>query len=193
MKAEWCKANTNVVKVDLVLLNELSDGTGISEAGNSLAELIERENEGLGSGSGELGLGLVTKDDQGLLLGRSVDGSLASELLGDGRVDAATETTVGGADDPEGLLVAGLATVFRGNGLSSLGLVKDDAVGSAVLLSLAHGILGLAETGGGNHLCDTRDSACWLLDPGHVDAGGWLTFCSTERKRRVSNMLDGYN
>lgn len=112
-----------VDKVDLVELDARLDdlvgnGGGIGEGGDVLANLVEGKGEVVGESTTELGLGLLTEDNNGGALGgRGISSGFADLLelglgaLGDGRVDTTAETLVGRDDDEE------LTTALGGNSL----------------------------------------------------------------------------
>lgn len=113
----------DLVELDAGLDDLVGNGSGIGESGDILANLVEGEGKVLGKSTGELGLGLLTENNDGGTLGRvSITGRSADFLelglgtLGDGRVDTTAETLVGGDNNEE------LATTFGSN---SLGVGED--------------------------------------------------------------------
>jgi hypothetical protein len=128
----------------------VGDSLGVGEGGNALANTREAELDGLGVGSGELGLGLLADKDE-------VEARLLSmesaDVSGQTRVNTTAKTLVGRADDDEGLLVLGLESL----GLSRL---VNLVGGLSVLAGVVHGALSSGELGGGDNL----HGVCDLLD-----------------------------
>jgi hypothetical protein len=128
----------------------VGDSLGVGEGGNALANTREAELDGLGVGSGKLGLGLLADEDE-------VEARLISmesaDVSGQTRVNTTAKTLVGRADDDEGLLLLGLESL----GLSRL---VNLVGGLSVLAGVVHGALSSGELGGGDNLhgfCDLLD------------------------------------
>lgn len=125
----------------------VGNGLGIGKGGNVL-DVGEAHDNLVRVGSGQLGLGLVTKDDDvGVLMGLEEPAG----GLGETGVDTAAEALVGAGHDEQGLLV-----------LESLGLgVLEDLVGGPTVgTGFVHSLLGAGETGRGDDLHGVGD----LLD-----------------------------
>lgn len=120
----------------------VGDGRRVGEGGDILSDVGEAEGHVLGVASAELGLALLTQDDELEALG--VGAELSADETRKTRVDTTTETLVGRADDQEGLAL----------GLDRLGVgLLEDLVGSlAVGAGLGHGLLGAGELGRGDNL-----------------------------------------
>lgn len=118
--------------------NLIRNGLSIGERRNVLADVGEAQNDGLGVGPAELGLGLLSENhDVGVrsALQQSA-GSLAQT-----RMDTTAETLVGAGNDEKSLLVL--------DGLR-LSLLEDRVRGLTVGTRIGHGLLGASETCRGN-------------------------------------------
>lgn len=137
-----------------VVAGKLSDlvgnGGGIGEGRNVLSDVGEAEGHVLGVGSAELGLALLTENDELEAVG--VGAKLSADVTRKTRVDTTTETLVGRADNQESLALS----------LDGLGLgLFEDLLGSlAVGAGRGHGTLGAGELGRGDNLHGLGD----LLD-----------------------------
>ena len=109
----------NFVVLCTALGDEVGDGRGVSEGGDVTTNLVEGDRKVLTEGTLKLVLGLVTNNSN-LGLGVDLDvleggfgvvGEGAAGGLGDGRVDTAAETLVGGDDNEELLAVSLVARV----------------------------------------------------------------------------------
>lgn len=121
----------------------VGDGLGIGKGGNILSDTSKRHLDGIGAGTEELRLALLTDDDKVKGLGGFVGvGADASAQTG---MDTTAEALVGGADDDERLLLLDF-------GDSRLGGLEDLAGSLAVLAGLGHGALGTVELGRGDNL-----------------------------------------
>lgn len=128
--------------------NLIGNGLGISEGRDILADVGEAHDNLVGVGSGQLSLGLLTKDND---IGVGVVREKSASSLAQTRVDTTAETLVGAGNDEQSLLV------LEGLGLGTLeDLVRGLSVGSRVL----HSSLGTGETGRGDDLHGVGD----LLD-----------------------------
>lgn len=122
--------------------NLVGDGGGVGEGRDVLSDTGKAEEDVLSVGTAELGLALLTDDDEVGL------GLLEEDLAGgpgQTRVDTTAETLVGAADDDERLLALALGGL-------GLGLLEDGVGGLAVVAGLGHGTLGAGELGGGDDL-----------------------------------------
>ncbi len=113
----------DLVELDAGLDDLVSNGGGIGEGGDILADLVEGEGKVLGKSTAELGLGLLTENNNGgALRGVGITSGSADLLelglgaLGDGRVDTTAKTLVGRDNDEE------LTTALGSN---SLGVGED--------------------------------------------------------------------
>lgn len=112
---------THLVELDAALDDLVSDGAGIGEGGNILANLVEREGKVVGKGTTKLSLGLLAKNDDSRALGALCRASGLTKLLelglgalGDRGVDTTAKTLVGGDNDEE------LTATLGGDGLGVL-------------------------------------------------------------------------
>lgn len=106
----------------------VGDGLGLGEGGDVLADAGEAEDDVLGVGALQLGLGLLAEDDEvevGVLEGPAADETAET------RVDTAAEALVGAADDDQLLLALGLERL-------RLGRVEDGVGGLAVHARVLH-------------------------------------------------------
>lgn len=118
----------------------VGNSLSIGEGGDVLADVGEGEEDLLGSETRQLGLALLTKNDEvGVRVGsQQTLGSLAQT-----GVDTTTKTLVGASNDIQSLLVLQRL---------GLGLLEDSVGGLTVDARLVHSSLGASETGGGNDL-----------------------------------------
>lgn len=126
----------------------IGNSLGISESGNVLADVAEAHHNLLGVGTGQLGLGLLSEDDQlgvGVLLKYTTGG------LGQTGVDTTAETLVRAGNNDQGLLV------LEGLGF---GVLEDGVGGATVDTRVVHGLLGPSKTSRSNNLHGVGD----LLD-----------------------------
>lgn len=120
--------------------NLVGDGLRIREGRNVLADTEEAEGDVLGVGTGELGLGLLT-DNNDIAVGLFEEETASS--LGERGVNTTAEALVGRGDDEQSLLV-----VQR----LGLGVVEDGLGGLTVGAGLGHHALGTGELGRGDNL-----------------------------------------
>lgn len=121
--------------------NLVGNGLSIGEGGNILADLREAEDDVLTVGTTELGLGLLSEDDEistGVLCQQATSG------LAETGVDTTAKTLIGAGDDVESLLVP-----FLGFGLGGL---EDSVGGGSVDTRVLHGLLGTGQTCGSDDL-----------------------------------------
>lgn len=126
--------------------NLVGNGLSIGEGGNVLADLGEAEDDVLTVGTTELGLGLLSKDDE---ISTGVLCQQAASSLAETRVDTTAETLVGAGDDVESLLVS-----FLGLGLGGL---ENGVGGGSVDARVLHGLLSTGQTGGSDDLHGVGD------------------------------------
>lgn len=112
---------THLVKLDAALDDGVSNGAGISEGGDVLADLVEAEGQVLAERTAKLSLALLAQNNKlgalgavGSASGRAKLQELSLGTLGDRRVDTTAKTLVRGDNDEE------LAPALRGNGLGVL-------------------------------------------------------------------------
>lgn len=123
---------------------QLSDLVGndlsISESRDVLADVGEAHDDGVGVGSGQLSLGLLSEDDH---VGVGVLLEYTTSRLAETGVDTTAKTLVGASNDEQGLLV-----------LEGLGFgVLEDLVGRlTVNTRVIHSLLGAGKAGRGNDL-----------------------------------------
>lgn len=123
----------------------VGNGLGISEGRDVLADVGEAQNQVVGVGTGQLGLGLLAENNDvgvGELLEDTAGG------LAQTGVDTTAKTLVGAGDDEQSLLVVKSL---------GLGLLENGVGGLTVVPGLAHSLLGAGETGGGNDLHGVGD------------------------------------
>lgn len=89
--------------------NLIGNGLSIGEGGDILADLREAENDVLGVGTAELGLDLLSEDDE---IGIGVLRQHTTSGFAETGVNTTTETFVGAGDDVKGLLVAFFGLCF---------------------------------------------------------------------------------
>jgi hypothetical protein len=126
--------------------NLVGNGLSIGEGGNILADLREAEDDVLTVGTTELGLGLLSENDE---ISIGVFCQQAASSLAETGVDTTTETFVGAGDDVESLLVS-----FLGLGLGGL---EDGVGGGSVDTRVLHSLLGTGQTGGSDDLHGVGD------------------------------------
>ena len=126
----------------------VGNGLGVGEGRDILADVGEAEDQVVGVGTAQLGLGLLTQDND-IGLGRLLEHTAGG--LAQTGVNTTAETLVGGSDNEQSLLVL--------EGLR-LGLVEHGVGGLTVDTGLLHGLLGASKTGRGNDLHGVGD----LLD-----------------------------
>lgn len=140
---------------DLVVLgwesrDLVSDGRSIQEGWNLLSDTREVENNVLWVGTGELGLGLLSDEDEVAVW--LLEEHLADQS-GHSRVDTTAKSLVGRSNNNEGLLVGTLKWL-------GVSLLEDGVGGLSVCAGVLHGLGGTVELGGGNNLHGHSD----LLD-----------------------------
>jgi hypothetical protein len=109
------KNPTHLVPLAALLHDLIGNSRGLSEGGHVLPDAVERDANVLGEGTGELGLGLVADDGETA----GVRGDLPLDGAGDGGVNTAAETSVGGDGEVEDLGLLGLG-FLDGNVLEEL-------------------------------------------------------------------------
>ena len=125
--------------------NLIGDSLGVGEGGNVLANIGEAHDDALGSSTGQLSLGLFTKNDN---IGLRVLSEQAAGGLGQARVNTTAKTLVRAGHNVKSLLV------LQGLGL---GLLEDSVGGLSVVARFIHSLLGAGETGRGNDLHGVGD------------------------------------
>lgn len=138
--------NTSIVGGQLSDLvgNDLS----ISKSRDVLADVGEAHDDGVGVGSGQLSLGLLSEDDH-VSVGVFLEYTTCS--LAETGVDTAAKTLVGASNDEQGLLV------LEGLGF---GVLEDLVGGLTVDTGVVHSLLGAGKTSRRNDLHRVGD----LLD-----------------------------
>jgi hypothetical protein len=99
-RVEFVVDNLSVIELEVGLANDINNGRGFLEGGDTLTNLIEGDGNVLTDSTTQLGLGLVTNNNE-VRFGGSQDNSAGS--LGDTGVDTTTETTIGRSGDKERL------------------------------------------------------------------------------------------
>lgn len=142
--------NLDVVVLAVQSENLVGNVGSLLESRSLLTGSTERKSQLVGVGSAELGLDLLTDSNNvNQLLARLKVEQLSSNGSSELGVDGATETLVGGDNNPQTLL-----GVLSGSGL---GVLKDLLGGLVVELGGGHGSLGLSELGGGDNLHGVGD------------------------------------
>ena len=126
----------------------IGNGLGIGESGDILADITEGHEDLLGSETRELGLGLVSKNDE---VGIRVIGEHAASSLAQTGVNTTAETLVGASHNEQSLLVLQRL---------GLGLLEDGVRSLTIGARLIHSLLSTGKTGRGNDLHGVGD----LLD-----------------------------
>lgn len=148
--------------------NLVGNGLGIGEGGDVLADIGEAQEDIVGGDTGQLGLGLVTENDD---IGVGIGLQNAASGLAQTGVDTTAKTLVGAGNDQQSLLV------LQGLGL---GLLEDVVGGLTVDTGLIHGLLSTSETGGSNdlhgvgNLLDVLDGLETTLDLTQSREGGGI-------------------
>merc|ERR1712000_138124 len=125
----------------------VGDGLGVGEGGNVTADAREGELDILGVGPRQLGTALLADDDQ---VRRALLGKKTADTAGQTRVNTTAKTTVGRADNDEGLLLLGFGDL-------GLGSLEDLLGGLTVLAGVVHGPLRAGELGGSDNLHGVGD------------------------------------
>lgn len=120
--------------------NLVGNGLGIGKGRDVLADLREAEDDVPGVGSAQLGLGLLSEDDNvGILLAsQQAAGGLAQT-----RVNTTAKTLVGAGNHEQRLLV------FQGLGLGGF---ENSVRSLTVNTRLLHSLLSASQTGGSDNL-----------------------------------------
>lgn len=174
---------------DLVVLgweggDLVGDGGSIQEGWDGLSDTSEVENNVLWVGTGKLGSGLLSDEDEVTVW--LLEEHLANQS-GHSRVDTTAESLVGRSNNNEGLLVGTLKWL-------GLSLLEDSVGGLSVCAGILHGLGGTVELGGSDNLHghgDLLDVANGLeavldLTKGR-EVGGWGNGGATETKVSISH------
>lgn len=126
----------------------IGNSLGIGESRDVLADVGEAKDDGVGVGTGELGLGLLSHNDE-VRVGCCLESAAGS--LAETRVNTTAETLVGAGNNEQGLLV------LEGLGL---GLLENSVGSLTVGTRVVHSLLSAVQTGRSNDLHGVGD----LLD-----------------------------
>jgi hypothetical protein len=100
-RVEFVVDNLGVIELEVGLTNDINNGRGFLEGGDTSTNLVEGDGNVLTDSTAQLGLGLVTNNNEVSFGGFFQDNSTGS--LGDTGVDTTTETTIGRRGDKERL------------------------------------------------------------------------------------------